>query len=300
MRRSTLAAVALIPACALALSACGSQKAGASAGASVAVVAQSGGPNNAHLTQAQLVARLKAALASATAVHIQGTMKDGGSGTAVSTKMDMQINKDGTGRGTIDMGGAVGVSDMSMPMISIGSTVYMQATASYVKLMKQGMSLMSGDAAMSAFYAQLTPGKWLKYTGGSSGSMFGQMMSFSDMADQLGGGSSDTFTYVGTGTVDGQQVAQYKDHSKDGSTPDAVMSVALNGSPLPIQEDAGSSGRMTFTWNQPTTITAPPADEVVTVPAELAGAGSSEVSGSGFGMSSGSPTGAAIPVPTGT
>lgn len=280
MRRSTVA-LALIPACALALSACGSQKAGASAGASVSVVAQTTGPNNAHLTQAQLLARFKTALASATAVHMQGTMKDDSSGTSVSTTVDVQINKNGTGRGTIDMGGAAGSSGMSLPIISIGSTTYLQATASYVQMLKQGSSMATGDAALSAFFAQLTPGKWLKYTGSGSESMFGSMMEFSQMTSQLGDGSSDSFTYVGTGTVDGRQVAQYKDHSKDGSSPDAIMSIPLTGSPLPIQEDAGSQGKMTFTWNQPTTITAPAADQVVTVPAELQGDGTSSDSGSG-------------------
>lgn len=274
MRRTTLATVALIPACALALTACGSQKAGASAGASVSV-AQDAGQNNAHLTQAQLLARFKTALGSATALHMKGSMSDDSSGQTVTTSMDIQINKGGTGQGTISEGG------MTMPVISIGSTSYVQATSSYVSLLKQGSSMAGADPALAAFYTQLTVGKWLKYTGtGAADAGFGSMLDFSQMTTQLADNKSDTFTYLGTGTLDGQQVAQYKDHSTDGSSPDATMSIPLTGSPLPLQEDAGKQGKMTFTWNQPTTVTAPPANEIINVPAALMGDDSSSGSAS--------------------
>jgi hypothetical protein len=256
MRRTTLAAAALIPACALALSACGSKSANsASAGATATVVAQ----NNAHLTQAQLMARFKTALASATALHMKGSMTDSGS----TVSMDMQINKSGTAQGTITASG------MTMPIISIGSTTYIQITPSYASMIKSTLGAAGGDAGIATFFAQLADGKWIKSTADSSltGGM-GSLTDFSQMTKQLADTTTDTFTYLGTSTVDGQAVAQYKDVSTDGS-PTATMSIPLTGSPLPTLEDAGTQGSMVFTWDQPTTITAPPAAEVVTAPSSL-------------------------------
>lgn len=266
MRRTALSAAMLIPACALALSACGSQKAGsASAGTSVAATNADAGQNNAHLTQAQLNARFKTALAAITAVHVKGSMMEG-SGTTQNVTLDMQLNKNGTSQGTISRAG------LDVPMIAVGSTLYIQATGSYEQLLKLASVELKNDAASSAFFAQLTSGKWLEYPGAEAQqSGFGGFTDFFQTTESLSDDNADKFTYIGTATLDGQQVAQYKDHSTDSSAPDAVMSIPLTGNPLPIQEDAGKQGKMTFTWNQPTTITAPPAAQVLKVPASLAG-----------------------------
>lgn len=263
MRRSTLAAAALVPACALALTACGSKSANSlSAGATTtSTVALQ---NNAHLTQAQLVARLKTAMGTVTALHMKGSMTDSGS----TTVMDIQVNKDGSGQGTMTVAG------MTIPMISIGSTTYTQITASYANMIKSGMGSAASSTIGAQFTSEMTVGKWIKYTGDSSAdSALGSFSNFSDMTSQLTD-NSDTFTYLGTSTLNGQPVAQYKDVSKDGSSPAATMSILLTGSPLPIKEDAGSQGSVTFTWNQPTKVTAPPAADVVTMPSALLGDGS--------------------------
>jgi hypothetical protein len=256
MRRSTLTAAALVTACALALAACGSKSANSPSPASTATVALQ---NNAHLTQAQLVVRLKTALGGVAAVHINGGTSPGGT-------IDMQINKDDTDRGTIDADG------MSMPVIQLGSITYLQITRSYANTVKSELGAIGDNALVAQYRSEIVVGKWLKtatYGPGGDGGISGTRI-VSQLTTQLTNGSN-TFTYLGTSTVEGQPVAQYKDVTKDGSSPTATMSVALTGRALPILDDAGTHGSTTFTWNQPTTITAPPAADVVTLPDSLTG-----------------------------
>lgn len=247
MRRSVLAA-ALIP-CALVLTACGSKSATT---ATVSTVAS--GPSNAGLSQAQLLARFKTALASATALHIKGTMSESGT----STTMDLQINKDGSADGTIVSGAT------TIPMIVTGGVTYVQVTPSFATTIK---SQAGSDASL---VSEIMTGKWIssKSTIGSSlAGSFSSLTDFSSMTSQLASGSSDKFTAMGTSTVNGQQVAQYKDVSTDGGGPtDGVLDLPLNGLALPIEEDGGSQGTVVFTWNQPTKVTAPAAADILNLP----------------------------------
>jgi len=248
LRRSVLAA-ALIP-CALVLTACGSK----SATTATVVSSTASGPSNAGLSQAQLLARFKTALASATAVHFKGTMSESGS----STTMDLQINKDGSADGTIISGG------VTIPMIVTGGVDYIQATPSLVSEIK---SEAGSDAAL---VSEIMTGKWISSKsaiGSSMTSSFSSLTDFSSMTSQLASGSGDKFTAMGTSTLNGQQVAQYKDVSTDDSGPtDSVLDIPLNGLALPIEETAGSQGTMVFTWNQPTTVTAPAAADILSLP----------------------------------
>lgn len=251
--RRTLATAVFIPG-ALALTACGSLhatgSAGSSAAATVAVV------TNAHLTQAQLLVRLKAALTDVTALHMKGTMSDSGS----TVTMDMQINKDGSSQGSIDTNG------MSMPMLVTGGASYLQITPSYIKTITGGMS---ADELKAAGLSKLKTGDWMKFSDTSTDSPTSDMngfLNFNDMIQQLSQAKGEKFSYLGTSTLEGQQVAQYKDVTTDKSSPDAVMSVPLSGPFLPIELNAGSQGTMTFVWNEPTKVVAPPASEIVTLP----------------------------------
>lgn len=248
MRRSVLAA-ALIP-CALVLTACGSKSA-----TTATVSSAASGPSNAGLSQTQLLARFKTALASATAIHFKGTMSESGS----STSMDLQINKDGSAEGTIISGG------VTIPMIVTGGVDYIQATPSLVSEIK---SEAGSDAAL---VSEIMTGKWISSKsaiGSSMTSSFSSLTDFNSMTTQLASGDSDKFTYLGTSTVNGQQVAQYKDVSTDSSGPtDSVLDIPLNGLALPIEESGGSQGTVVFTWNQPTTVTAPAAADILNLPA---------------------------------
>jgi hypothetical protein len=84
-------------------------------------------------------------------------------------------------------------------------------------------------------------------------------------------GNQDTLTYLGTSTVGGQQVAQYKDKSSDTPPLVTTLSVLLTGRARPIQGDVGShSLMMAFVWNKPTTVSAPPASEILVLPSSSA------------------------------
>lgn len=256
----TMLATALIPGCALALTGCGSKASPASTastGSTAAVTtAASSASDNAGLSQSQLLSRLGTALASVTAMHMKGTMSSGGD----SVSMDMQLNQDGTAQGTIS------VSGMTLPMIVVGSASYIQITPSYESTIKASVA-SSGDSQEAGFVSALLVGKWVKLSGSDSLSQgMGGLTSFSQMKQQLeSNDDSDTYTYEGKSTIDGQAVAQYKDYDKTSGT--ATMSVPLTGSVLPVQLNAGSQGTMmTFTWNEPTKVTAPAADDVIVEP----------------------------------
>ncbi|HET9172261.1 MAG TPA: hypothetical protein VFN97_22730 [Actinospica sp.] len=254
MRRTALAA-ALIP-CAFLLTACGSSA--PSAGSSTSVVS---GSSNAGLSQAQLLARFKTALATVTALHIKGGTTTGSS----PFSMDMQINKDGSAEGTIVSTG------MTMPLVVVGGVTYVQITPSLAALMK---SEAGADAAVAA---KLVAGKWISSKSAIGSSMtqgMDSMTNFAEMTKQLGTASGDTFTYLDTSTVDGQQVAQYKDvsaNSGSGSSTSgssvSTLDVPLNGTALPIEESGSSEGTVTFTWNEPTKVAAPTASDIVNLPA---------------------------------
>ena len=254
MRRTALAA-ALIP-CALLLTACSS-----SSGTSTSTVA---GASNANLTQAQLLARFTTALATATALHIKG----GTTGGSSPFSMDMQINKDGSAQGTIVSTG------MTMPLIVVGGVTYVQVTSSLSSIIKDDAG--SDAAAVS----KLVVGKWISSKSSIGASLtqgMDGMTDFSQMTKQLASGSGDTFSYLDTATVNGEQVAQYKDVTTGSSltgtgtasagATTSTLDVPLTGAALPVEETGSSEGTVTFTWNVPQKVAAPDPSEVITLPA---------------------------------
>lgn len=273
MRRSVIAA-ALLP-CALALASCSSSsnsgsgipiKAAATGTSATVGTDHTGaaGVSNTGLTQSQLEARVSAAAATATAIHVTGTLVDDGQ----SMSLDLQINKDDSAQGTVSESGMV------IPVIATTTTTYFQLTSSLITMMSAQMA--SGGSGSAALLSSLT-GKWIASTSSAGASLHNDLagiMNFGQMTSQFSGGSSGadgsvaTFTYIGTGVVDGQQVAQYRDVSSDKSTPTTIMSVPLTGPALPIEISAGSQGSIALVWNQPTTVTPPPANEIATIPGQ--------------------------------
>ena len=268
LRRTVLTA-ALIP-CALVLTACGSKSATTAAvSSSSASSASASGPSNAGLSQTQLFTRFKAALGTVTAIHYKGTMAQGdsssgstasaASGSADSSvSLDLQINKDGSAQGTIVTSG------MTIPLITTGGATYVQVTPSFESEIK---SEAGSDASV---VSSIVVGKWISSKtsiGSSLAGSFDDFANFSQMTSQLASPDGDTFTYLGTSTLNGQQVAQYNDDgSSSGGPANAVMSIPLHGLSLPIEENAGSQGVLTFTWNEPTTVSPPPAADILNLP----------------------------------
>lgn len=250
LRRIALAA-ALIP-CALLLTACGSN----GVATTTASGAAAGGSSNAGLTQAELLARFKTALANVTALHMKGGTSGGGSS---AFSMDMQINKDSSAEGTIVSTG------LTMPLIVVGGVSYVQITSSLASTIK---SEAGSDAAL---LTQIVVGKWISSKsaiGNSMTSGLSSLTNFGEMTKELGTASGDTFTYLDTSTVNGVQVAQYKDVSTNsGAAGTSTLDIPLNGSPLPIEESGSSEGTVTFTWNEPIKVAAPPAADIINLPA---------------------------------
>lgn len=260
MRRST-AAAALIP-CALALTLAGCSSSAKSSstptGAAQTTTAASPSPTaspNTHLSSSQLNDDLGQAVKNATALKMKGSIEQDGQQISV----DLQVNADSGG-------GTIGANGISIPIRLVDGVSYMQMTPDVIK----GLIEKSAPAKDDQMLEQLLTNKWISSSSSSGKDMtqsFAQFLDLKKMTDNLVSGPSDTFTYIGTGTVDGQQVAKYKDVSSDSSTPESVMSIPLYGPTLPVLEDAGSKGTVTMVWNKPVPVAAPPADQIVTLPA---------------------------------
>lgn len=218
-----------------------------SASASAAASSSAAASGNVGLTQQQLITAFNAATAQATAVHVKGTEV---SGTDKSS-LDLQLNKQGnSASGTVASNGA------TIPIISVGGTEYIQMTDSLLK--------MSGNIPASS--AALMKDKWVSSkssTGASLASSFAQFGSFDGFVSSMTSSTDGLFTgatAAGTTTYNGQTVAVYK--NGDGSTsyfaatgPAYVIAVLAPG--------GGGSGTLDFTWNQPTTVSAPPASQIL-------------------------------------
>lgn len=259
MRRTILVA-ALIPGV-LALAACSGSSGTASASGSTtaspspsstpagstASAGVSGGSDNKALTSTQVVAEYHSAFSTINAAHVKGTLVQGGQ----AIDLDIQVNKSGTSSGSLTANG------LSIPFIGVGNVGYVQYTAGLEAAAKIDPTTQLGKLMLN---------KWAPSTS-SLGSSYYQaiapMATWSSIS-QLSGPSTDTYTYQGTASVNGRQVAQYKDKSVTAAVPDALVSFPVSGPMLPVQMSAGSSGGLSFVWNQPTTITAPPAADLVT------------------------------------
>jgi hypothetical protein len=201
---------------------------------------------NAGLSGTALKAAFKKVVDQATAVHLKGADKEG----TDTVQIDIQLNKTGnTAEGTITSQGA------SFPVIAVNGVDYFQFTDSLIKLSGAG----SAGPALK--------GKWV-----SSNSQYGKgldsslrpLFSYSGFVSGFDSADTSAFalegaTAAGTTTYNGQTVAVYK--GSDGSTayfaasgPAYLLDV--------INSSSTSAGAVAFTWNQPTTVTAPPASQI--------------------------------------
>ena len=201
---------------------------------------------------AQIPGLVKAATSGASAVHVKGTVTD--SGTTVT--LDLQLNKDGSGSGTMVAGG------QNLHVIAVKGVDYLQFTADLMKA--------NGIDATSAA-GKLLLNKWVPSTS--------QLMSGSDLVGSMKQ-VLDYNTFIGniasqmppgapkpgkSDTVNGVPVVLYT--FSDGTLADVATT-----SPHYLMRlapgKAEGSGQVDFTnWNQPVAITAPPASEIYNGPA---------------------------------
>jgi hypothetical protein len=253
LRRAAFAAVTV--ACPLVLAACSSSpvnpvSATKASGAPTASAAASASQvaTNEGLGSAQAIAKFTAAVAAASAVHLTGTIIQSGQTTTV----DIQINKDDTAKGTITSNG------VTIPFIHAGGLGYIQYTKSLETTAKIDPNTQVGKLLLDKWAPSDTT------LGASYDKAIAPIATLPSLA-QFASGNGDPLNYMGVATVNGQQVAQYKNVSSTAGDPDTVLSFPVQGAMLPILISAGTSGNLNFVWNQPTTIAAPPAADLVTL-----------------------------------
>jgi hypothetical protein len=181
----------------------------------------------------EIVNASKDAADSASAVHVTGSLKSGGS----PVTLDLHLMAGKGAKGELSQNGA------SFKLILLGNTAYISGSPAFYHS-------LGGTAA-----AQLFQGKWLKASATS-----GEFASFSQLADMrklidstLAGHGA--LVKGATSTVNSQPAIAINDSSKSGT-----LYVATTGKPYPIQlSKAGSeSGKITFDkWNQAVAIVAP-------------------------------------------
>jgi hypothetical protein len=202
--------------------------------------------SSASLGSSQLAAAISAAAAQAAAVHLTGTV------TSVATPLtlDVHLNKDGTSSGTLGYQGA------TIPFRVTGGLDYFQLTPSFMSLSK--MSQTSAE------------GEWVTSTsshGEPLVTVFSQFLTYKEFVskDVVGNNAAFTFTFMGTGQLDGQHVAVYQVRS--GTGPSITYDIAADGPVLPLKISGGDNNNavdLQLTWNQPTTVTAPPTAQIYT------------------------------------
>lgn len=201
---------------------------------------------NAGLTDSALRAAFAAAAKGASAVHMKGAVTS--SGQTIS--IDVHLNKDESTDGTLTIGTA------QLPVKAIGGVYYLEFTPSFIQYMAKQQG--SNPAAFS-----MLSGKWVSSNstmGKNLASSFSQFMSYSTMIKQVEDNSDgDTVTAAGTTTLNGQSVAVYN------STKGSKLYFAASGPAYFLEQVVGGSdgsGTIDYTWNQPTTVSPPPASQI--------------------------------------
>lgn len=202
-----------------------------------------GQSGNVGLTSAQLIARIDAALASVTSVRVKENVVSGGS----TESLDIELTKD-SGAGTVTKDG------VNLQYIVIGQMSYEKATKAL--MMRAGMDIPPAVEDSSV-------GKWAssKSELGRSLEASGEIRDFQPYITLLRQNNTNVdYVAEGTTVVNGTQVAKYGGVNRaTGGTTELYIPMTGPSLPLKAVEDGMVSGPIFFTWNQPTTITAPSA-----------------------------------------
>lgn len=199
-----------------------------------------GGDNESKKSADQILQDAKAALTSASSVHLVGDVDASGS----KVHLDLVVKGGGGMKGTFSQSGS------SADILEVGNTLYL----------KMGAAMLTAQKADPAT-VQLLKNKWLKASAGSSAvGGIGDFGDLSKLADRI---------LVPGGKV--TKGAQKKVAGTDaiGLTSDADKNSTLyvstqDARPLQIQNTGSDGGTLSFTgYGSSVTIAAPPADQVV-------------------------------------
>lgn len=248
-RRSIVAGTAALAAACVITAGC-SQSGTSSSPASPTPTAVTATPN-AGLTDSALRAAIKSAIAQGTAVHAKGSITQ----TSETFGMDLQLNRDNTSEGTIDLDNVSGITGVTVPVKVVGGTTYLQMTPSLI-------DYMAKQAGESPMVIQSLTGKWLSSAtpvGKGMESAFADLLSYSNFLKMLGSDVTDTYHAAGTSTLNGQTGAYYT------TAVGTKVYVAASGPAYVLRasnDEPNLKGTIDLTWNHPTTVTAPPSSEI--------------------------------------
>jgi hypothetical protein len=202
--------------------------------AALAACGSSTSSNNiATRTAAEILAATKLAAEGASAVHVSGSIDNGGRPVG----LDVNILAGRGARGRLSENG------LSFELIQTGGSVYIKGSPAFYRH-------VGGAAA-----AQLLQGRWLKAP--SSSPEFASLSSLTDLHRlvETALGTHGSVAKSGTATVHGQQAVTLTDPSKGGT-----LFVATTGRPYPIQitKNGANGGSISFDrWDHPMALTVP-------------------------------------------
>jgi hypothetical protein len=205
--------------------------------------------SNAGLTNTALQAAMKSAMSKATSLHVASEQAVGSD----IEDMDLKLGPDGTcaesGVATLD---------------SIPVTFEILKDVKYVRL---SVDVITGSGKFQGATVPIESyqGKWVASTSSLGAGLtspftpIAPSLCLTEMAEL-----PYTFRPDGTSAIAGRDLAKYQ--SADGAT----VWIPLSGPALPARitlPPGSGEGTINLTWNQPLTITAPPADQILsTVP----------------------------------
>lgn len=202
---------------------------------------------------ANLLATVRSAAQSASAVHVTGSFADSGDHVSV----DMQLNKDGSASGTVGLGAS------TFPLLVVDKVYYIQFTRNV---------MANNGISPSSAAGKVLLNKWVPSNakGMDLGDLVTSLKPATDydtfipmIFDQIKS-ANDTPKPTGTDTVNGipVQVYTFSDNSEaDVATAAPHYLVELAEPP------SEGKGKLDFTgWDQPVKVSAPPAKEIFAAP----------------------------------
>ncbi|HEX3589974.1 MAG TPA: hypothetical protein VHV74_10090 [Pseudonocardiaceae bacterium] len=241
MFRTRLSAALTVGVAAVALAAC------ATAGTPTAAP---GSPSTDVMPAAdKVLSAVKSAADKASAVHVKGHLVEGGS----ALTLDVQMNKDGSGSGTI------GEDNQTFSLIIAHQVDYIQFTKDLISAAGLSPSTPPGSLLLNKWVPSTS-----KLMAGSDLSDTFKEVSFSAFIPEVFGDlSGDTPKEAGTSTVDGVPVHIYK--SSDGTA--YVATAAPHYLIRLVEAPSSGNGQVDFTgWDKPVKISPPPAAEIYSGP----------------------------------
>lgn len=224
---AALAAAGLIAAC------------GGSSPSSSSSSSPAASPSPTATSAAQILPKMKAAVASAQSVHMSGSATSGG----------QHVTFDVSFFGKTGVDGSVGLNGTTFVILSVGGKTYIKINAAFLKV----------AGAPAAACARVC-GKYIEAPAAQARQLTGSF-TLGSLAKQAfaklpGAGSSAAGTFT-PATVNGQQTLQF---SQGGNT----IAVAATGTPYPLLIKDTTGDNIQFSqWNSVTTPSAPPASQVI-------------------------------------